>query len=120
MCITFLYFLGLSEVFQTLYFIFFIRFAVFLVSERPTMPYTLTCLSDCAFIKCLCASNRWELLWRLCREFQSESELQAALQTEEEVVEEGWQEKEEEEVEQVEVVEEGLRKEEEEEEEEVN
>lgn len=43
--------------------------------------------SDCMFVKCLYASSRWELLWRLCREFQSESELQAALQTEEEELE---------------------------------
>lgn len=46
---------------------------------------------DCVFVKCLCASNRWKLLWRLCRAFQSESELQSALQTEEEEEQqEGW------------------------------
>lgn len=47
---------------------------------------------DCVFVKCLCASNRWKVLWRLCRAFQSESELQSALQTEEEEEEqqEGW------------------------------
>lgn len=74
-------------------------------------------VSDCVFVKCLCASNRWEHLWRLCREFQSESELQAALQTEEEE-QEGWREEvvEEDEGWKEEVVEEGWMEEVEEEE----
>lgn len=25
-------------------------------------------------VKCLCASRRWEVLWHLCKEFQSNSE----------------------------------------------
>lgn len=60
-----------------------------------------SCVSDWWIVKCLCASSRWELLWHLCREFQSESELQAALQTEageewmgEEGVVAGWKEEE--------------------------
>lgn len=67
-------------------------------------------LCDCVCIKCLCASSRWEVLWRLCREFHSEFEQDVVLQTEEEegwreaVGEEGWKEKvEEEEAEEEEV-----------------
>lgn len=81
---------------------------------------TFLSVSDWVSIKCLCASSRWELLWRLCREFQSESEQKAALRSEgKQVVEEGWKEEGqmEEEVEEwrEEVVEEGWKEEEEEE-----
>lgn len=48
------------------------------------------------FIKCPCASKRRELLWRLCREFPSKSELQSALHPEGvEEVGEVWREEEE-------------------------
>lgn len=44
-------------------------------------------------VKCLCATRRWELPWHLCREFHSESEPQAGVQSEggeEEEEEGGW------------------------------
>lgn len=46
----------------------------------------LMCSLKCPSVKCLFASSRWELLWRLCRGFHSRSGLQAAQQE----VEKGW------------------------------
>lgn len=43
-----------------------------------------------AIIKCPCASSRWEVLWHLYTEFQSESELHTAMHTEEEGEDKGW------------------------------
>lgn len=50
--------------------------------KHQSTDVTMFCPPVC--VKCLCASRRWELLWRLCKEFQSESEQQAGLESEQE------------------------------------
>lgn len=92
-----MYFFGLLKTFLSLS----LKFSLFSVRECSNGVCAVPGVSDCGFVKCLCASNRWELLWHFCREFQLESELQAARLTE---AEEGWKKKEEE------VVEEGWKK----------